>query len=178
MKRKIIKLCSFTLILLSLVNILYVTLSRQNKLTINKKIVDNLTNTKSGYNYVNDNIVGYLEIDNLNIKSVIKKGVSDVILDQNVIGMLDGVEIGIENNDIFLAGHNIKEVFRNLHIIKKGDIVKITTIASCYKYKVIKILTVNEEETNYLINNHMNYLTMMTCTNEANKRLIIICELV
>lgn len=175
---KIIRYFSLIVIVLSIVLVVSVSFSRKTKKEENKKIINNVINNKTGFNYTNTDIVGYLEIERLNIKNVIKIGVDDNILDENVIGMLEESEFGINDNDIFVAGHNIKEVFANLHYIKLGDIVKITTNDSCYKYMVNKILFVNEEETNYLINNHLNKLTMMTCTYIPQKRLIIICDLV
>lgn len=178
MKLKIIKNCSLILMVLSSVYVLILNISRKVNVIKNEKIIDNWNSNNVNYNYVDDSIIGYLEINNLNIKNIIKNGVSENILDENVIGMPEGIEIGQNNNDVFLAGHNIKEVFRNLHSIKKGDIVKITTKDSCYKYKVTEIIIVNDEDINYMINNHQNRLTMMTCTNKSNKRLIVICELI
>lgn len=175
---KIIRCFSLIIIVLSIVLVVSVSFSRKVKIEEHKKIINNIINNKNGFNYINTDIVGYLEIERLNIKNVIKIGVDDNILDENVIGMLEESEFGINDNDIFVAGHNIKEVFANLHYIKLGDIVKITTNDSCYKYMVNKILFVNEEETNYLINNHLNKLTMMTCTYIPKKRLIIICDLI
>lgn len=141
-------------------------------------MIENLNKNSTAFNRVDDNIIGYLEIERLNIKKIIKKGVSNDILDQNIIGMLENSAIGIDNNDIVLAGHNIGEVFRHLHHIQIDDIVKITTNDSCYRYKVRKILTVNENDVKYLLNEHRNRLTLITCTNIANKRLLVICDLV
>lgn len=178
MKVKIVRYFSLIIILLSIILIAYVSFSRKVKIEEHKKMINNIIDNKNGFNYINTDVVGYLEIERLNIKNVIKTGVNDNILDENVIGMLEGAEFGINDNDIFLAGHNIKEVFANLHSIEIGDIVKITTNDSCYEYIVNKILFVNEEETSYLVNNHLNQLTMMTCTNMPKQRLIIICDLI
>lgn len=175
---KIIKYFSLIIIVVSIFYMTLLNISRKVKINSHEKVIDNMVSNNTSYNYINNNIIGYLEIENVKIKNIIKISVSDKVLDENVIGMLESSEIGRNNSDVFLAGHNIKEVFRNLHLIKKGDIVKITTNDSCYRYEVNKILIVNDYEINYLLNTYNNKLIMMTCTNQNNKRLIVIANLI
>ena len=117
------------------------------------------------------------QISNLKVKNIIIEGVGSDILDQNVIGILSNRCFGT-NDDIFLAGHNIEEVFKNLHNISIGEIIKITTKNSCYRYKVVDIKIINETETSYLKNNYSNKLFLMTCTNIKRKRLLVVCDLI
>lgn len=120
---------------------------------------------------INKEYLGYIEIPNYNIKRLIKKGVSNKLLDNNYVGMMD-----TKNNLILLAGHNIKLVFKNIHNMQKGDLI---TLYLNYKtiYKVIetKEIMIND----YSILN-MKYkdetLMLMTCTNDSNKRFIVIAE--
>lgn len=177
MKLKLIKYISLIAILLSIFNVSMLFIIRNKKVNNNNKIINNLINKNNSYNYIDNGIVGYLEIDRLEIKNVIKKGVDSNILDQNVIGMLEENDFG-NNNDIFLAGHNIEEVFKKLHLIKINDKIKITTKDRCYFYKVTKIITVNDNEIDYLKNHHKNKLTMVTCTNKSYQRLMVICDLI
>lgn len=178
MQKRIIKILGFLLIFIALIGMIFIKISRKLKLTEEQKVITNLIEDNNSFNSVNSDIIGYLEIENLNIKKLIKRGTSAEILDQNIIGMLENSIIGTDNNDIVLAGHNINEVFRYLHQIKVNDIVKITTNDSCYRYKVKKIMTVDETDVKYLLNKHQNRLTLITCTNISNKRLLVVCDLV
>lgn len=174
MQVKILKFISLILIISSILNTIYI---KYNKIKNEKevsRVINNINQYKIEYN---SDIIGYLEISNLQIKNIIKEGVGNDILDQNVIGILPNRDFGI-NDDIFLAGHNIKEVFKKLHNISIGEIIKITTKNSCYRYKVVDIKIIKETETSYLKNNYSNKLFLMTCTNIKRKRLLVVCDLI
>lgn len=178
MQKRVVKNIGVFLFLISFTSLVFIRISRQSILIEERKIINNLSKNSTAFNQIDNDIIGYLEIERLNIKKLIKNGVGNDILDQNIIGMLESGIIGADNNDIVLAGHNIQEVFQHLHQIKIDDIVKITTNDSCYRYKVRKILTVNDTDVQYLLNKHQNHLTLITCTNISNKRLLVICDLV
>lgn len=178
MRKNVIKILSIILIFISFIGLFRIQISRRLLLVEEHKIIENINKSNTAFNHVDDDVVGYLEIERLNIKKLIKKGVSAEVLDQNIIGMLEIGPIGNDDNDIILAGHNINEVFHHLHQIKINDIVKITTNDSCYRYKVKNILTVDDTDVQYLLNKHENRLTMITCTSITNKRLLILCDLI
>ena len=170
MRVKILKIISIIFVIISLVNTFNMNYKKlKNKIEVSK-VINNITQYKNEYN---SDIIGYLEISNLKVKNIIIEGVGSDILDQNVIGILSNRCFGT-NDDIFLAGHNIEEVFKNLHNISIGEIIKITTKNSCYRYKVVDIKIINETETSYLKNNYSNKLFLMTCTNIKRKRLLVI----
>lgn len=175
MRVKILKIISIIFVIISLVNTFNMNYKKlKNKIEVSK-VINNITQYKNEYN---SDIKGYFEINSLNIKNIIKEGVGSDILDQNVIGIVPNREFGINNDDIFLAGHNIEEVFKNLHNISIGEIIKITTKNSCYRYKVVDKKIINETETSYLKNNYSNKLFLMTCTNIKRKRLLVVCDLI
>lgn len=178
MRKNIIKALSIISIFISFIGLFFIQMSRKLLLVEEHRVIENLNKNSTAFKQVDDDIVGYLEIERLNIKKLIKKGVDNEVLDQNIIGMLEIGTIGIDANDIILAGHNINEVFHHLHQIKINDIVKITTNDSCYRYKVKNILTVDDTDVQYLLNKHENRLTMITCTSITNKRLLILCDLI
>lgn len=174
MRVKILKIISIIFVIISLVNTFNMNYKKlKNKIEVSK-VINNITQYKNEYN---SDIIGYLEISNLKIKNIIIEGVGSDILDQNVIGILPNRYFGT-NDDIFLAGHNIEEVFKKLHNISIGEIIKITTKNSCYRYKVVDKKIINETETSYLKNNYRNKLFLMTCTNIKRKRLLVVCDLI
>lgn len=174
MRVKILKIISIIFVIISLVNTFNMNYKKlKNKIEVSK-VINNITQYKNEYN---SDIIGYLEISNLKIKNIIIEGVGSDILDQNVIGILPN-RYFCTNDDIFLAGHNIEEVFKKLHNISIGEIIKITTKNSCYRYKVVDIKIINETETSYLKNNYSNKLFLMTCTNIKRKRLLVIGDLI
>lgn len=145
--------------------------------------IENLYETKTKFNVVNTmeykNInnehVGYIEIPRINIKKEIKYGSSKNILDENYVGILNGKTL--ENNNIVLAGHNIKTVFYKIRKLKKDDIAILNTNKNKKYYKVKDIRVINKNEFKYFYDTEKKLLTLVTCTNNNNKRLLVICEL-
>lgn len=120
--------------------------------------------------------LGYIEIPNYGIKRLIKKGTSKDILDSNYVGLMND---SLDNKRVVLAGHNIKNVFSNLHVIKLNSLIYINNYYHIYKYSVIKKVEINSNDINYL-NKKYNYdvLILITCTNKNNKRLLVISKLI
>ncbi|MBE6159963.1 MAG: sortase [Lactobacillales bacterium] len=127
------------------------------------KIYDN-------YN-INKEYLGYIEIPKYNIKRLIKKGVSSEVLDKNYVGMMD-----TKDNLILLAGHNIKLVFRNIHYMKKDDLINLY-LENKTAYKVIETKKIMINDYSILNNEYKEEtLILMTCTHDSNKRFVVIAK--
>ena len=94
------------------------------------------------------NYIGYIEIDSINIKRGIVKGINDEILNNNDVGM-------IRDNNIILAGHAVDNVFGKLNNIVSFDKIKI----------------VDKDNVDYLDED----LVLITCTND-DKRLLVLAK--
>ena len=109
-----------------------------------------------------NNYIGYIEINSVNIKRGIINGINDEILNNNDIGM-------IRDNNIILAGHAVENVFGNLKNISVFDEVKIHLYDKDYYFMVYDKIVVSKNNLDYLNAD----LVLITCTND-NKRLLVL----
>jgi|GEM_PF-2547666 len=80
-----------------------------------------------------------------------------------------------DNKNIIIYGHNSNDVFGNLHTIKKGDEIIISTSeGTIHPYRVTEILVVEPSNTKPLQPTNYELLTLYTCTGLLDsKRLVI-----
>lgn len=111
-----------------------------------------------------------LEIPELNMKRSIATGNSNKI-DRFFATLLEG-----NHNNQVIAGHNIASVFHDLHYLKIGMYIYFTDHFEKQKYQVSKMLIVDPTQIKYLQETETEQLTLITCTENDQKRLIIICN--
>ena len=127
----------------------------------------------SNYNYLinidNDGMMGYIEIDKLNIELPIYHGTSSSILNV-AVGHLEGssLPIGGKNTHSVLAAHRglpSAELFTNLSKLELGDIFIITVLNRVMTYQVDNIVIVKPSDISHLqIIEDKDYVTLLTCT--------------
>lgn len=116
-----------------------------------------------------DEIMGYLEIPEININLVIYHGVGRRALEKGC-GHLEGTSlpIGGPGTHSVLAAHRglpSARLFTDLDQIKKGDVFYIRVLHKKMQYKVDQIKTVLPDESQYLaIEQGQDYVTLLTCT--------------
>lgn len=113
----------------------------------------------------------YLEIPKYNIKKIIEK--SDESLDKNYLYLYSS----FEDNNIVLAGHNNRIVFKKIHNLNINDEIKLNYGGVNYIYKVIKNTVIRSNDLQYLENTHEQILTLITCVGNDNYRRIVISKL-
>ncbi len=111
--------------------------------------------------------IGYVEIERLHIKREIVMGITDKNLLNHVA--MSSRSKNLDEKQIILAGHGIKNIFGNLRKIKMGDIIKIHSFDNTHTYQVERIDIVNPEQTDVI---DQTNLILITCTND-NKRFIV-----
>ena len=133
-------------------------------------LIDNVINQ----NKIDSSYEGYLLIPKLKYKNLIKKG-SNEVLDKNLISMNEFSESIESNKNIILAGHNNKQVFHNLYYLNKNDEIILSNFKNDYKYiiKEKKYIDVTDYS---IFKQKDNTLTLITCSNDNQKRLIVIAE--
>lgn len=102
-------------------------------------------------------------------KRYIKRGKIDSI------DPLFGTMFGKNERNKIIAGHNINRVFHDLHYLKKGMRIELHYNNQILTYNVFDMLIVNVDEVQYLEESEKEQLTLITCTENDQKRLIIIC---
>ena len=112
-----------------------------------------------------------LEFPKFQIKRFIKIGTIEEI-DDNFPTLLVG-----NKNNIIIAGHDRSHIFHFLHNLKIGNEVIYKNNDEEYFYQITNILVVKPEEIQYLEETTNKQLTLITCTEHNQKRLIIICQI-
>ena len=128
-------------------------------------------------NEIPNNYLGYIIIPKYNIKKLIKLGTENYILNQNIVGLYNnGNHLNSKEGQIILAGHNNKDVFKNIAKLKINDNIKIITVDKTNIYKVTKtkIISIND------YNDFVNYkkekeLVLITCMSK-NTRLLVFAK--
>ncbi|MCI9233976.1 MAG: sortase [Bacilli bacterium] len=110
-----------------------------------------------------------LEIPEWNFERLIKTG------SVNQIDKLFATYIPGNKNNVVIAGHNIHVVFRELHNIHLGMKIYLKKGNKITEYVVIEKKSVKPTEIQYLEDTIKEQLTLITCTENDQKRLIIIC---
>lgn len=160
----IIKKDKIFIIIISIVLISIFIVENTNSIIMKNKIENLLIEN------INEKKYDYLEIPSIDLKQIIVKGINKENLDKDYITTNDDVS---SDDNITLAGHNKKSVFRKLHNIKLGDIIYINHNK---KYTVIKKEIILDTDINKLSTKY-NSLNLITCTFQHKKRLLIIALL-
>lgn len=114
-------------------------------------------------------IMGYVEIEKLDIKIPIYHGTSDVVL-QKAIGHFEGSSFPIGENGIHavISGHSglsNAKMFTDLSKMEIGDTFIVTILGMNLEYEVDRIETVLPDNLNYFeLDSNEDYVTLVTCT--------------
>ena len=139
---------------------------------INREIkIDNVIST----NNINRKYDGYLIIEKLKYKGLIRAGEYDEILDSNLILMISDKNLFNSSvGNIILAGHNNKYVFSKLYKLNIGDEIIISDFNNEYAYTVENLEYINIKNKSVLDNIYdKKILTLITCTNDNQVRYVV-----
>ncbi|MBS5857461.1 MAG: sortase [Clostridia bacterium] len=157
------------------------TQEKENKNEIEKQIKKDEENNKIANNEILSKYNGYpviakLEIEKINLDTLVLKEHNKQTLATSVTKFF-----GANPNEIgnfCIAGHNYitKNMFHNLKKVNVGDKIKLTDLTGrSINYKVYKKSTVLPNETQCLSQktNGRTELTLITCTTDSSKRIVI-----
>lgn len=114
-------------------------------------------------------IMGYVQIDKINVKLPIYHGTEDTVL-QVATGHLDwtSLPVGGEGTHCVISGHRglpSAKLFTDLDKLEPGDIFTIRVLNELYTYEIDQILIVLPTDTEELkIKEGEDYVTLLTCT--------------
>ena len=123
--------------------------------------------------------LGYIEFSNYGVKRLITTGTDKATLDKGLVGTLS-VSAGIDDEvgNLIIAGHSVSNTFQKLHYMKIGEEIKIVSHKNTYIYKITEKHTINDNDMSYFKKiDDKKILTLITCKNNGNQRLIVIAEL-
>lgn len=131
-------------------------------------------------NKENNSYLGYLELEDYGIKRLITDNTKSDTLDKGLVGLLKtSASLDDKEGNVIIAGHSISNVFQNLHNVKINDKIKIVTKENTYYYEIKekKIISKNDISVFNQVHNE-KILTLVTCENDENFRLIVVARLI
>ena len=123
----------------------------------------------SALNASGDGVMGYIDIDKIQVKLPIYHGVSDGVL-SHAVGHIEGssLPVGGESTHCVLSAHRglpSAKLFTDLDKLEIGDTFRITVLDRAMIYEVDQIKTVLPTDVgDLLITEGADYCTLITCT--------------
>ena len=153
----------------------------QNNSVISEESQESKTNeeiqkTQIPTEYKGFSVIAKLEIPKINLETYVLENYSIQALTVSVTKFYGGEPNEIGN--FCISGHNyvVKNMFHNLKKLDVNDEIFLTDLKNrTYKYKIYKKETVLPKETECLsqITNGRIELTLITCTRDSSKRIIL-----
>lgn len=128
--------------------------------------------------HLTNNYLGYIELKS-GIQRLITSGTDKKTLDKGLVGTLStSAGIDDEFGNLIIAGHSVYNTFQSLHYSSIGDKIKIVSHRATYIYEIVEKHTINDDDMAYFkgVDNE-KILTLITCKNNGNKRLIVVAKL-
>lgn len=123
--------------------------------------------------------IGVLVSDKINLRLPILEGVTNYNMLVGAGTMKPKQKLGVGNYS--LASHNMnndKTLFSPIHKLKKNDALIVTDYSKIYVYSVVENKIVNPTEVQVVDNvKGKKLLTLVTCTTDGKKRIIVQGEL-
>ena len=170
------KILVFIIVLLLIATIVYLCMPKRSKNTeIDEKSAlinsdNNITNEE-----INDQIIGTLKIEKINLEAPIKEGSNSEVL-KSFIGHIE--DTAIYDGNVGLAAHNRGNqysFFSRLNELVEGDIVVYETPYGDRNYQVNTISVILETDWQLLSNTKENKLTMITCIKNRLSQRLCVC---
>lgn len=178
MKKKCVIFSIITVFIVLLISaIIIIKQLQKNKLI--DTVYDTLDNNINNINSIDDlylkidgnNVIGVIEIESINYKGLIYESTNMDILDKG-IGHFESSPL-FEGN-VCLAGHNYYNIWSKLHTLKKGDLIKYTSVLGSKTYSVFNIKQIDDTDTSVLDDTIDDMITLITCIkNTPNRRLCV-----
>lgn len=130
-------------------------INTQSSITNDNFVIENLLFQIDG-----KNVLGVIEIDDINYEGLIYEGTSMQTLAKGV-GHFENTPY-FEGN-VCLAAHNTNKFWAKLHTLKEGDLINYYSFLGTKQYKVFNISSVSETDWSNLENTEENTLTLITC---------------
>lgn len=126
--------------------------------------------------------IGVLKIDKINLrKGLVDKTSSYNHVDQNIQILKESDMPDEEMGNFILAAHSGNgrvAYFRDLHKLKINDLVNVYYEGINYVYEIVNIYEIEKTGEAHIIRNaSKTTLTLITCKDNEEKQIIIICEL-
>jgi sortase A len=124
-------------------------------------------------------LIGRVEIPRLDLSTIVLEGSQQSVL-RHAAGHLIGTPLPGQTGNTAIAAHR-DTLFRPLRRIRNGDLIRVTTLAGEFDYRVESTRIVNPEDVSVLASSGEEVLTLVTCypfyyVGPAPKRFIVRAE--
>ena len=119
--------------------------------------------------------LGVMIIPKINMKAAIGSGTEEKVLNY-YLGHFENTAFPGENGNFSVAGHRnyvYNEFFRDVDKLENGDEILVRAEKGEFKYKVDKSFVVNPEDIYVLDKTEDATITLVTCTTDSKRRLIV-----
>lgn len=125
-----------------------------------------------------EGILGKIEIPSLNISNEIILGITEEHLNMQYVAMhTNQSSLDVTAGNFILAGHRREHVFYSLNKTSIGAEIIITSLKKQYFYEVISIDIIQKDDFHYFKEvSNQRILTILTCTMDNKKRIIVIAK--
>lgn len=138
-----------------------------------KQIIQEMINDPTKGSLLKD-YYGYVDIPKIRVRRVIVPKYSKKLLDKDFVCIFyDTNYLEKSYGNTILVGHNNRGLFKNLKKLELNDYVYIHIKEQKFNYKVIDIKQVNYDKYTYSYENKDHLLTIITCTKDKTKRLVV-----
>ena len=170
--KRFLKYISFILICLSILILVLLKVNHKFDKEKHLNLINKSINVKT--NYTN---VPYIEIPSVDITRVIKEDNNQKVLDDGYVIIFNENKDLYSINNLILAGHNTVNIFKNLKNIKLNDYIYIRYKNTKFTYKVNSKKIIDVKEISYLDETQYKNISLITCTNDDQKRLLVLGSL-
>ena len=152
--------------------------------------IENNINSYNSHNNVekdnkeqNINYIGYLKIPKINLEQgLVAKNSHLNYVDLNIQIIKESNMPNVEGGNLILAAHSGNSnvsYFKDLNQITYGDVIYIKYNNKSYIYRVNNYYIVEKTGMVDIVRNPLiSTLTLITCLENTNKQLVVICELI
>jgi len=181
---------SYSLIMLGIVLLLLKGLTdsksnyqHKNELEPNISEYNSYIPVENENNVTSENYIGYLKIPKINLEhGLVDKNSNLNYVDINIQIIKQSDMPNVERGNLILAAHSGNSnvsYFKDLNKITYSDFVYVSYNNKLYTYKVVNYYTVEKTGVVSIVrNNLITTLTLITCVENTNKQLVVICELI
>lgn len=138
---------------------------------------------KKEVNKITYQYIAVLKIPKINLeRGLVSKDCIYNNVEKNIQILKESDMPDIVNGNLILAAHSgsgKNAYFRDVYKLSINDIVGVVYNGFEYKYKVVNIYDIEKTGTAHIIRNqNKTTLTLITCRNNTEKQIIVICELI
>lgn len=120
---------------------------------------------------------GYITFPKYQVSRLIEYGNPNNIIEKYNIGIFGTIPESLNTENIILVGHNRPNQFAVVPKLKMGEVVTITHKNKEYQYRVFHRQVISSNDVSFLKKIHSKTLILITCLDDASKRIVIFCKL-